>query len=569
MPLSKTFYKHFFFLKQMKISKIVWFYCILVAVKIILISLVPSPSIYADEYLYSKIAKDIMQRGSYSIEGISTNAYPPLYPLLIAPAYLFHNMQTIYFFIKFINAFLSSLIIFPLYWLAKEFLEEKQAHFLTIIIAVMSSYFVTSSYIMAENIFYPLVTFTLYYIYKSCVTLERKYALYAGITIALAFLTKVIGIALIPLFLISVFIAPKNFKNIIVHYLTAGILVLPWIIRNIFIYGFRFSSLIGGGAGGATEKALGVSSNFLIFLNWFFLHIGYFILASGVIFALYLLVPSENKNLNILRRITLIALFFFLVLATNHTSINRIDYPSPFKLFTYRPVGRYLDAILPVSVLTGMLAFRGHKKPAKEINYLSLFIILLATQLVIAPLFPFNNQSLTFVGVTKYIVDLIFYGGMQSIFHWGSFVAMMIILLGFACTMITIKNKKVVTALFITLIIINTLFSFGITAWNAKQNWYDTNQEKIGVFLNNYDPQVSNIMIDKDEEGPIAKGIIPFLYEQHSEFFVAPAGFWLNDNLYIDSVDHAAQYDYVISKKELNQVKVAQEGVIKLYKVTK
>src|SRR3989344_1015321 len=133
----------------MKIPKIAWLYLILVLIKIVIISLVPSPSIYADEYIYSKIAKDVLQEGSYSIEGNPTSAYPPLYSILISPSYLFQNMEIIYFVMKLINSIILSLIIFPIFFLAKEFLDEKKALFISFLVSILPAYLVTSSYIMS------------------------------------------------------------------------------------------------------------------------------------------------------------------------------------------------------------------------------------------------------------------------------------------------------------------------------------------------------------------------------------------------------------------------------------
>src|SRR3989344_2105080 len=97
--------------KEIKI--LILIYIILILIKSILVYFIHAPSEFSDGYFYSKAAREISQG--------SIGYLSPLYPITLSIAYLANNMEIIYFLMKFINVIISSLIIFPVYFLSKEF----------------------------------------------------------------------------------------------------------------------------------------------------------------------------------------------------------------------------------------------------------------------------------------------------------------------------------------------------------------------------------------------------------------------------------------------------------------
>ena len=104
--------------KETKI--IILLYLLLVAIKIFLANYVSTPTEFGDGYMYTKMARAMFYWNAGTLNVIDNSFYPPLYPLLLSLLYSFDRMQVIYLAMKVLNAFLSSIIIFPVFFLAKE-----------------------------------------------------------------------------------------------------------------------------------------------------------------------------------------------------------------------------------------------------------------------------------------------------------------------------------------------------------------------------------------------------------------------------------------------------------------
>lgn len=74
-----------------------------------------TPSYFYDECLYAKMARSMVRLDAVAFADTSMT-YPPLYPLLISPAFLFHDMAVTYSAIKIINSITLSTMVF-LSWL--------------------------------------------------------------------------------------------------------------------------------------------------------------------------------------------------------------------------------------------------------------------------------------------------------------------------------------------------------------------------------------------------------------------------------------------------------------------
>ena len=83
---------------------LLWFVFFFIA-KSILSYFIGGPSIFGDEYLYSKLARSLFLTGQYTVHDIPLKHFPPLYPLVISISYLFENMNLVYASMKVINSF--------------------------------------------------------------------------------------------------------------------------------------------------------------------------------------------------------------------------------------------------------------------------------------------------------------------------------------------------------------------------------------------------------------------------------------------------------------------------------
>jgi hypothetical protein len=197
-------------------------------VRFLLARRVVAPWIMVDELIYSELAKGIADGDGFSIRGVATNAYGFVYPLLIAPAYLFDSLPRAYEVVKAINALLMSLAAIPAYFLARRVLPRGLS-LLAAVLAVGLPSLLYAGEVMTENVFYPLfLCVALLFV----VTLERPTpARQLGLLAlcALAYLTRAQALA----FFAAVLLAPillRSWRSFRVLYATAGIAVAALLV---------------------------------------------------------------------------------------------------------------------------------------------------------------------------------------------------------------------------------------------------------------------------------------------------------------------------------------------------
>ena len=176
------------------------FFSILVAIKLILGSFILSPHIVVDEHLLFIEARRIFFEHTYFINDAVRGAqYPPLYPLVISPA---TASQDALRWIICINSFLSSSVVFPLYYLARKYLPEDRSMMATVVGGLLPPYFTYTFTIMAENLFFPLVLASIYFLKRVTEEDDFRNNLLCGIFISLAVMTKLTGVVLLGVFIL-------------------------------------------------------------------------------------------------------------------------------------------------------------------------------------------------------------------------------------------------------------------------------------------------------------------------------------------------------------------------------
>ena len=167
---------------------------IAVAVKLIILSVTQfqQPLIVMDETLYFLQAKEIWTNHTYILHGKTFGAqYPPLYPLLLSPLTVIADVNARYMLGLVANAILSSLLTFPVFEIARMYLDERKAFIISAITAFAPLSLTYSFVWMSENLYFLLFAYSVLWILRE----ER---VKAGIGVGLTALTKVIGLALIP-----------------------------------------------------------------------------------------------------------------------------------------------------------------------------------------------------------------------------------------------------------------------------------------------------------------------------------------------------------------------------------
>jgi hypothetical protein len=441
---------------------------------------------------------------------------------------------------------------------------------------------------MTENLFYPLFLTSIYFIYKSFKENKIKYDLLASIFIALSFLTRALSITLIliiPILIIFKLIKKEyNIKEIIIksisYIVPFTIIIAPWIIRNIFLLNNELGIITNHYSQYSFAQTRDVYSLIFFSLIWILLYLGSIILSTGIIFPFMHLTKIKdffkNNRLLLLTIISYSSLAIIILIISRYNATTLLLNNSLFQL-SGRPIGRYLDVTLPLVILLGFISINLYKKiKEKKIvpTIIITSIVLFASiRLVFFPLFPVNNLSLAWIGTSKYLIDLIFYSkkSLDITFSLASFIIFILLFILILIIIILMYTKRILNiknifTFFIIFFLAVSLLNYGLTYYNSKI-WYDGEQMQLGLWFNDYDPKISNILIDeRDCTGKILKDDQSTLCEPSKSSTIL--GFWLNDNIRIGDISNLEEIDFVITKQEttLKLIKETNNG-IKVYKI--
>ena len=564
-----------------KITKQLFLYFFLFTIiKIILSYFIPADSAFSDNYYYVKLARSFFNSQEFSIHGDLYYSRQPLYPIILSISYLFKDMTYVYLAMKLINSIISSLIIFPVFLLLKEFLPQKKALISAILISLLPFNFAFASYIMSENLFYSLFLFSIYFIYKSFVENNYKYHILAGLFVALSFLTRTFGIILLFLFiLLSLiqFIRKKSQLNPLIFLMIFSLIISPWIFKIISQFGFSMLNI----AGSHSIEASSLSKNIFSFTFYIkiILYLGYIILATGIFFSLMSIFSFKNilKNEKYLlfNLIILFATFSMLIISANHGGDTYI-----FKWLGSRPMGRYIETILPLIFIAGFVGFNSYQKN-KEIfeKYFKITILILIPILIFSsllatfPLFPVNNMSLTWVGILRYIFEYIFYKktNFDIIPSYLSLIFLAIIFLSIL-TLIFLLRKKITfkntMPIFLIFFLSLSLINYSINYYNTNKYWYKGEQMQLGLWLNKYDKEDSLIIFDERDCIAAINKLNQISLCEPFGVGASISGIWLNNDIKIGTVSNPPKNSIIISRHNLNFPKIKEtESGIFVYKV--
>lgn len=314
-------------------------------------------------------------------------------------------------------------------------------------------------------------------------------------------------------------------------------------MRNVLLFGWSFGSIAGASGVGAA-KELAATGSLLVLVNWIFLYGAYVVLASGVLFGMYALLwrTVKVRDFRLFGWIVSLAVLFFALAAANHSN------PTLTSGFG-RPIGRYVDAVLPMFVTLGFVAFERAKVKRVVLKRLVMVVgvfLLFAAQLAVASLFPFNNASLTLVGVAKYGLDVFFVGRfVGDAVVYSSFVVLAAVL-GLS-PLLFLRRARWQPYLVMAFVVVSSVLAFAVTYENARR-WHGSEQMRLGMLLNELDPDVSRIVFDErdcvERLSVAGEGICELTRRS------TIAGFWLNDEIVVGDV-YAEDYDLVVSKHHL------------------
>ncbi len=570
-------------------KRLILLYFMFVLVKLLLVSFIPAPSAFSDDYVYVKMAQSFYDSLTFSIHGVPTHQYPPLYPIVLSFSYILDDMRYVYFVMKLVNVLLSSLIIFPVFLLAREFLSDKKSLLVAVLVSVLPSNFSFSGYIMAENLFYPLFMFSMYFVYKSFTGTAYLNDVFAGLFIGLTFLSRSIGIVLVPitflLFCARLFQKRDALlvRKILVIGLVSFLVVSPWLVRNGLLFGFTTDGILGSYASELSDSRVGEAwSAFWPLVTWSLVYLGYIALASGVVFfilSFMVFKRKANDKLFLFSLLLVISVILSVLVVANHSSSGNRDYviyTTIFSWLTGRVMGRYIDFVLPLVLIAGFVGLQLYKKKSLIFySLLTMLFLFFASQIVFFPLFPVNNPSLTHFGFFVYAFDYLVYGvsTFTPVFSPVSlvFFILLFVLLPLISLIILYVlgfNLKKLFLLFLILFLSSSILVFAVNYYNSEMFWYRNEGMQLGLWINDNVKQHSVFLFDWDDSCKIEKLGEVCVYEGFSDgSSVSVIDFWMDHDVFIGDVSNREGFDYLVTKKVLDLPIVYQRGEIYLYRV--
>ena len=172
----------------------------ILAVRAVLAYFVPSPYIFPDELVYTKIARSLFESGQSSMRGHPLNFPTLLYPLMLAPVEGLADPQQAFRLIQALNIVLMTSAALPVYLLARLFVMARPA----LAVAVLSQVLPSTLYAnlaMTENVFFPLLMWAAYFAVRACSEPGARWKVGLGAALALGFFAKPHGMVALPLVL--------------------------------------------------------------------------------------------------------------------------------------------------------------------------------------------------------------------------------------------------------------------------------------------------------------------------------------------------------------------------------
>ena len=157
---------------------------------------------YPDEIRFFDIARSLAEQGKILVRDLPVTFQKILYPLFIAPAFMFTNNQIAQMdIIRVINCLLVSSTVFPAMLLAKKLTSNNIAALISLLLIVTLPDMAYSASFLSEALYMPLVIWLFYFAY--CAIAEQKqskrlaYFSILGLAAYLVYLTKEIGAAFV------------------------------------------------------------------------------------------------------------------------------------------------------------------------------------------------------------------------------------------------------------------------------------------------------------------------------------------------------------------------------------
>lgn len=330
---------------------------VLFAFKAIWAVLISSGPAYPDELTYKLNACAI-----FALQKYATAHYPPLYPLVLAPALFFKHWYEV---MLVQNAFWSSLVV-PATWFLARAANVRHPLLAALLAGLLPMHIVYTNLLLSENLFVPLFVIAVALALRGDKRGNVE-ALGFGFVLGITHLTKYLFLPALPLlfgawlYSRSMNMPDTRSESLLRRYRPAflvlasyGVVMGAWLIYGL-ASDFYLRQLFGLGiSGGIAQAATGGS-----LLMWVAAYSSYVILAWLPIWGMIVIWASQFSDkalrirLDTQQRLFLVLALLLLgcywLLAVQHSFGAGYNYPVPQRL-----IGRYLMHLSPIMLVVGL-----------------------------------------------------------------------------------------------------------------------------------------------------------------------------------------------------------------------
>jgi hypothetical protein len=160
-------------------------------------SRVQGPWISPGETVYALLGQSLYRHGSLAILGGPTPFYSLVVPALVGPFLSLHDLGLGYSLLKPVLAVVMSLAAVPVYFWTRALAGRRWA-LVAAALAVAAPGLAYSGLVMSEVVFYPVVTLAAWTAARAIAVPTRGRAVVLALTVALALLTRLQALVLLP-----------------------------------------------------------------------------------------------------------------------------------------------------------------------------------------------------------------------------------------------------------------------------------------------------------------------------------------------------------------------------------
>jgi hypothetical protein len=574
-------------LDRYEIPLIFSFFVLLVVLKAILVVPFKTPWILADEIIYSKLSQSILDF-IFVIDLKDAQMYPPGYSVFLSVANLFSpDKQALYHNMLLVNSFLSSSIIFPAYFLLKKYTSKFQALCGSLVISTIPSVVTYTFVVMSENLFVPLVLYSVWFVYESFENNKIQWNILAGFSIFYLYFTRETGIV----FIISLFISLIYFvwnaeredrfnilKNKMVLVFSSVLPTIGWLL-------YKASELSKGSLYDTTGYSSVLMDSFSktetleLFVRLLLNEVGYIVISAYIIFFIMCVLFISDS----IFKLRLVGLSEYLtkfgsknVIALNSSIVYFISFSAGLLLITVAHMkryicnpdnfilGRYIDPIIPVVFLFGLIGIAFLQMKSSDVGTKWKYKTLTFSSILFLPF-------LYYLPHTNYAFPSMF--GIYYVIYLQQYMSYLLVLILFAFFFVLIPlfllkgipNGKPLTLFFMFFVLLSISLSIPTYEKQLENmgNTYNVNQ--IGRYLEHNSSDTTLILMDHENFGEYWGPQMWFLTQYWSNGEMVQR-FANKDKSGVATQENLTDIDYIISKKLLpyDCVKTANNGY-KLY----